>query len=156
MTIEKPSASGDRLSVSRLGMSRSGGFFMRHGNVAHLHRAQLERVDPRELQAAQAHIADARAERVGDRRDAEPLRGRPREHGVLRAGVDDEVLRRRSVDLGADDDLFVFQPEVDGVELVLGAGIHLERHPLAERPQEADFVRATTPPCRCCPCSAAG
>ena len=36
------------------------------------------------------------------------------------AGVDDEVLRRRVVDLGANDDLLVHQPEVDGVELVVG------------------------------------
>ena len=43
-------------------------------NVAQLQRAELERVDPRELQAAQADVADAGAERVGDRRDAEALR----------------------------------------------------------------------------------
>ena len=64
-----------------------------------------------ELQPAQADVADAGAERVGDRRDAEPLRGRPRDDRALGAGVDDEVLRRRVVDLGAHDDLFVHQPE---------------------------------------------
>ena len=55
------------------------------------------------------------------------------------AGVDDEVLRRGVVDLGAHHDLLVHQPEVDGVELVVGAGIHLERHALAERAQEPDL-----------------
>ena len=45
-------------------------------HVAQLERSELERVDPRQLQAAQADVADAGAERVGDRRDAEPLRGR--------------------------------------------------------------------------------
>ncbi len=45
-------------------------------HVAQLQRAELERVDARELQAAQPDVADAGAERVGDRRDAEPLRRR--------------------------------------------------------------------------------
>ena len=33
MIIEKPSASGDRASISRVGMSRSGGSLMRQGTL---------------------------------------------------------------------------------------------------------------------------
>jgi len=63
-------------------------------HVAHLERAELEGVDPGELQAAQPDPADARAERVGDRRDAEALGGAPRDHRVFRSGVDHEVRAR--------------------------------------------------------------
>ena len=37
------------------------------------------------------------------------------------------------------DDLVVHQPEVDGVDLLLGARVHVERHALAERPEELDL-----------------
>ena len=117
MIIEKPSASGDRLSASSHRQVAQRRILDQARDVAQLERAELERVDPRQLQAAQADVADAGAERVGDRRDAEALRGRPRDHGVLGAGVDDEILERAVVHLGPDHDLVVHQPEVDGVEL---------------------------------------
>jgi hypothetical protein len=39
-------------------------------HVAQLQRADLEGIDPRQLQPAQPDVADAGAERVGDRHDA--------------------------------------------------------------------------------------
>ena len=108
-------------------------------HVAHLERSELQRIDPRELQGAEAHAAHTGAERVGDRCDAEPLRGRARDHRVLRAGIDHEVLCRRIVDLRAHDDLLVHEPEVDRVQPLVVPRLGIERHFLTERSQEPDF-----------------
>ena len=108
-------------------------------HVAQLQRTELQRIDAGELQPSQPDVADAGAQRVGDRRDAEALRGRPRDHGVLGAGVDDEVLRRPSFTLARTTTFSFTSAEVDGVELVVGARIGFERHALTERSQEFDL-----------------
>ena len=67
-------------------MSRSGGFLIRHGTLRSLSEPSSSESMRAELQAAQADVADAGAQRVGDRRDAEPLRRR-REMTVFSAPV---------------------------------------------------------------------
>ena len=64
-----------------------------------------------ELQAAEADLADAGAQGIRDRHDVQAL-GRPLvDHGVLRARVDDELLRRGAVHAHAHEDLVVLQAE---------------------------------------------
>ena len=92
------------------------------------------------MQAAQADLANAGAQREGNRHDAETLRRLARHDGVLRSGVDDEVLGAGVVDLGADDHFLVHEPERHRVQDVQRAGIELERHFLAERPEEPDLA----------------
>ena len=109
------------------------------GHVPNLQRPELQRVDAGELQPSQADAPHAGAERVRDRRDAEPLRRRPGDDRVFGSGVDDEILRGGVVDLRAHDDLVVHQAEVDRVEAIVRRGVGLERDPLAERAQETDL-----------------
>ena len=110
-------------------------------NVAHLELADLERVDPRELQAAKPDVADAGAERLRDRQHAEALRGRPRDDRVLRSGVDDEILFAGAVHPRAHDHLVVHQLERDREQparRVPGSTSNGTR--CAERAQEPDLV----------------
>jgi hypothetical protein len=55
---ERDSATGP--SVSLIGMSRSGGFLIRHGTLRSLSEPELQRIDARQLQAAQARCGRRR------------------------------------------------------------------------------------------------
>ena len=89
-----PSDSGEKLSPSRFGMPRSAGFLISTGRLRTCSVPNSSDFDARQLQAAQAHFADAGAERVGDRPDALALRRLARDHRLLGAGVEHEVLQR--------------------------------------------------------------
>src|SRR5262249_20428218 len=85
----------------------------------------------------QAALADARAERVGDRLHAGPLRGLPREDDLLRARVEYEILRAIAVDAPLDDHLVVDEPEGHGVPPGGGLVVHLDRYLALERLEES-------------------
>ncbi len=108
--MERPSASGEKLSGSRPGSPPSGGFLIRAGHVAHFHLADLERVDPADLQSAETDVAYAGALRVCDRRDAAPPRELARDDRLLGAGVEDELLVR-AVHFGAHEHLVAKQAD---------------------------------------------
>ena len=107
-------------------------------DVLHAQRADLDGVGAAQLQPAHADAADAGAQRVGDRPDADALRRRLRQHHLLGAGVHDEV-DLVTVHAPADDHLVALEPERDGVRLVELLRRDADRHALAERPQEADL-----------------
>ena len=86
-----------RSSPARAAAARpSGGFLMRHGHVAHLQAADLERIDAADLRpripASPTPAVCIAADRAR-RRGAAPRRREM--HGLFRAGVEDELLRRR-------------------------------------------------------------
>jgi hypothetical protein len=117
-------------------MSRSGGFLIRQGTLRSLSEPSSSDRCARAAARAPGH---ARAQCIGDRRDAEPLCRRAGDDRVLRTGVDDEVLRRGIVHLRTNHDFVVHETKVDGVQVIVRAGIGFKRHPLAERPEEPDL-----------------
>ena len=78
--------------------------------MADLEVADLEAVEPPDLQAAQPDVADAGALNVGDRHDAASARDVARDHGLLRAGIEDEVLLGAAVDTASHHDLVPLDP----------------------------------------------
>ena len=125
-------------------------------HVADLERADLERVEPPQLQAAQAHLADAGAQRVGNRTHHRARRGLPGDGGELGAGVEHEVLRAAAVDARLDDDLLVDDAEIQGVNLVAGGFVDARSARARRTSAGSESANATTPPFRCDPCWAGG
>ena len=113
-----PSDSGEKLSPSRFGMPRSAGFLISTGRLRTCSVPNSSDFSCASCRPAQADFADAGAERVGDRPDALALRGLAREHRLLRAGVEDEVLEPAAVDARLHDDLVLHQPERQRVQHV--------------------------------------
>ena len=107
-----------------------------HGDVPDLHVADIELVDARELQPSQADFADARAQRVGDRADARAARGFLRDHRLLRAGVEDEVLRPPAVHARLHDDLVVDEAERNRVRCAQVLLVDVDRRPPFEGLEE--------------------
>ena len=131
-------AEGERREALPLALrdTTQGRILDQHWEIPDLQIAQVETIDPRELQAAQPHFADARAQRVGDRADAGALRGVARDHRLLGAGVQDEILIASAVDLRLHDDLVVDEAERHRVRLLEIVLVDLDGVPPLERLQE--------------------
>ena len=136
MMTDMPSASGEKLSISRVGRPASGGFLMIEGTFCTFSDADLELVEPRQLELAHAEIADAGAQDVDDRTDAHPRRGLARDDRLLRSGVEDEVHLRAAVDARLDDDLFVEHAERHRVELAGRRRVDVQGRPRSECAEE--------------------
>ena len=84
---------------------------MRHGTLRSFSAPSSSESIARQLQPAQPDVADAGAQRVGDRRHAQALRRRPGDHRVLGPVSTTKSCARASLTLRADDDLLVHQPK---------------------------------------------
>ena len=124
--------------------------------IPHLQIADVEPIDPRELQAAQADFADARAQRVGDRADVGALRRLARDDRFLGAGVEDEVLRRPPFTFAWTTILSSTSRNGIVCSVSRSSLIDIDGRRVPRTPSGTSPATASTPPCRCGPCSAAG
>ena len=123
----------ERLRLRR-GEAAERGALDQRGEIPDAEGAELERLEPARLQASEADLADAGAQRGADGAHAELLRDGLRQHRLLGPGVDHEVDHVAAVDPALNDDLLVDQPERNGVKLPRRH--HLDRGAVPERPQE--------------------
>src|SRR5262249_28761545 len=110
-----------------------------HWYVADVIGPDREIVESSDLQAADARLADAGADRHAGRHDAVAISGALGDDGHLGAGVEHEIDRRAVGYAAAHDHLVVFEPEGDGMH---GGGIrriHFEGYAPAEGVEEADL-----------------
>ena len=97
MRIDSPSASGEKLSGSRVGQLAQRRILDQAGDVLDLQTGNLDRIDAADLQAAESDFADSRARHVRDGQNAATTCQIARDDRLLRSRVEHELewVRRR-------------------------------------------------------------
>src|SRR6185369_16023083 len=113
--------------------------FDQYRQVANLQIAEVEAIDARQLQPAQADLPDAGAQRIGNRGDAGALRRIPRDDRFLRSGIEDEILLAAAIHPCLDDDLVVDEAERHRVRGGKIFRIDVDRYASLECLQELDL-----------------
>ena len=85
-------------------------------HVLNLERADLQLVEPRQLELAHAEIADAGAQDVDDGTDAHPCGRLAGDDSLLGSRIQHHVHQRPTVDARFDDDFFVDHAKRHGVQ----------------------------------------